>query len=726
MSTDDASAPSIEAGPLQTGGESRFRSRFARLNQWFEARFDAERDQLPLWLPVGFGLGIAAWFALPDAAAWGAFLCAAGAAGLAAMALAPATRWSRAVGIFALAALIGCAWIWLRAERAAEPVLSRPQMADFSAEVESVHPVPAQEMTRLVVRPAPDARFRGGATPRRLRINVAEGEWRDGIGPGATVRVRAWLMPPAPMAVPGAYDFARVAWFRGIGGSGRALELAVLAPPGETRWRDRLADWRQRLSAHIRDRLEGGAGGIAAALATGDQGGIPEEDAEAMRDSGLAHLLSVSGLHLTAVVGAAMLIALRLLALSPRLALHWPLPVIAAGFAAAAGLAYTLLTGAEVPTVRAFIAAVLVLLGMALGREALTLRLVAVGALVVLISWPETLVGPSFQLSFAAIAAIVTLHDHPRVRALLSRRDEGAVQKFGRLLLGLVLTGLVVEAALAPIAIFHFHKAGIYGALANIIAIPLTTFVIMPAEALALLLDPFGLGGVFWWITGTGLRALIGLARAAADAPGAVALLPAIPPAAFGLLVGGGLWLLLWRSYWRIWGLAPVLAGAAWALATPAPDLIVTGDGKHLALRTDRGDFAILRDRAGDYVRDLLQESTGSDAELGALADLPEARCSRDLCTTDIERDGRRWRLAATRSTLLIPSGDLARACAEADIVVSDRRLPRTCVPRWLKVDRAMLRRTGGLAIRLGDPPAIETVTDRVGVHPWAAGGQQP
>src|SRR5690606_2007905 len=108
------------------------------------------------------------------------------------------------------------------------------------------------------------------------------------------------------------------------------------------------------LSAHIRDRLEGGAGGIAAALATGDQGGIPEEDAEAMRDSGLAHLLSVSGLHLTAVVGAAMLIALRLLALSPRLALHWPLPVIAAGFAAAAGLAYTLLTGAEVPTVRAF------------------------------------------------------------------------------------------------------------------------------------------------------------------------------------------------------------------------------------------------------------------------------------------------------------------------------------------------------------------------------------
>jgi competence protein ComEC len=687
----------------------------AALNARLEALFEAERDQLPLWLPVGLGLGIAAWFALPDPAAWRAYLLAAGAVLLGVLAMAPATRWGRSIAIFALAAMIGCGLIWWKAERVASPRLAYPQMASFTATIVSVQPLPAQAMTRLVVQPA-----RASGLPRRLRINLPQERWNDGYGPGAAVQLRAYLMPPAPMAVPGSYDFARFAWFQRIGGSGRALDIALVSRSETRSWRAILSDWRQSLSAHIRNRLEGGAGGIAAALATGDQGGVPEEDAEAMRQSGLAHLLSVSGLHLTAVVGAVMLLTLKLLALSPRLALHWPLLVIAAAVAASAGVLYTLLTGAEVPTVRACIAALLILLGIAIGREALTLRLVAVGALVVLLLWPESLAGPSFQLSFAAMTAIVALHEQPRIRALLSRRDEGFGRRLGRALLALLLTGLAVELALTPIALFHFHQAGLYGAAANIIAIPLTTFVVMPLEALALLFDLVGLGAPFWWLTGAALRLLLGLARATADAPGAVATLPAMPVAAFALMVGGGLWLLLWRSRWRRWGLLPFAIGAVWALATPAPDVIVTGDGRHLALRTAAGGLAILRERAGDYVRDMLSESSGADVELGALKDLPEARCSRDLCTADLERGGRRWRLIATRSSLLIDSAELERACRDADIVVSDRRLPGSCRPRWLKADRAMLRRTGGLTIVLADPPSVRTVTDRVGRHPWA------
>ena len=258
-------------------------------------------------------------------------------------------------------------------------------------------------------------------------------------------------MPPAPMAVPGAYDFSRAAWFQRIGGTGRALDIALVAPASgpEPGGADRrlAASGSRRISAR---GCDGAEGGIAAALATGDQYGIPEADAEAMRRSGLAHLLSVSGLHLTAVVGAVMLLTLKLLALSPALALRFRLILVAAAAGALAGIAYTLLTGAEVPTVRACIAALLVLAGIALGREALTLRLVAVGALVVLLLWPESLPGASFQLSFAAITAIVALHEHPRIQALLSRRDEGWPAKAGRLLLGLVLTGLAVELALDP------------------------------------------------------------------------------------------------------------------------------------------------------------------------------------------------------------------------------------------------------------------------------------
>ncbi len=698
---------------------SRIRSRVAGL--WgslparVEALFEAERDQLPLWLPVGLGVGIAAWFALPDSAAWTAFLLASAALIGAALAAGGESRAGRALAIFSFAALLGCSLIWVKAERATAPRIERARMATFGATIEAVQKLPAREAVRLLVQPAD-----GQDLPPRLRVNVDEKSADSALQPGGVVRLRAWLMPPAPMAVPGAFDFARAAWFQRIGGTGRALgEVELVAPASEQGWRARLAATRQRLADHVRERLGGGEGAVAAALATGDQGAIPEADAEAMRASGLAHLLSVSGLHLTAVVGAVMLLTLKLLALSPHLALRAPLVLIAAGAGALAGIAYTLLTGAEVPTVRACIAALLVLAGIALGREALTLRLVAVGALIVLIFWPESLAGASFQLSFAAITALVALHEHPRIKALLSRRDEGVAQRVGRVLLGLVLTGLVVEAALMPIALFHFHKAGFYGALANVVAIPLTTFIIMPLEALALLFDIAGLGAPFWWLAGLALKLLLGLAHMVAAAPGAVATMPTMPRGAFALIVAGGLWVALWRTRWRRLGLVPIAAGGIWALATPAPDLLVTGDGRHLALRTPVG-MAILRERAGDYVRDTLGETAGEEGELTALEHLPSAACSADLCTASVFRDGRSWRLLATRSPRLVPWRDMIRACAEADIVVSDRRLPPSCRPRWLKADRALLARTGGLAIRFSDPPQVETVAGGVARHPWA------
>ncbi|MBM3928888.1 MAG: ComEC/Rec2 family competence protein, partial [Sphingomonadales bacterium] len=465
-------------------------------------------------------------------------------------------------------------------------------------------------------------------------------------------------------------------------------------------------------------RLPEAEGAIAASLATGDQGAIPDTDAEALRRSGLAHLLSVSGLHITAVVAATMAVALRLLALSPWLALNVRLPLVAAGAAAVTAIAYTWLTGAEVPTLRSCIAALLVLAALALGREAITLRLVATGALVVLLLWPEALIGASFQLSFAAVTAIVALHEHDRVRGLFAPRDEDWPRRLGRALASLLLTGLAVEAALMPIALFHFHKAGLYGALANIVAIPLTTFVVMPLEALALVLDLVDLGAPVWWLCGQALGVLLWIARTTADAPGAIAALPMMPRGAFGLMIAGGLWVLLWRTRVRWLGLVPALAGATWALAMPVADLIVTGDGRHLAVRTDDGRLAVLRERAGDYVRDMLAEGGGADGVLPALDDMPMARCNADLCLATMTRDGRSWRVLATRSTYHLDAGALAATCRSVDVVVSERRLPRTCRPRWLKLDRFELRRSGGIAVGFAGP-WVRRVADDVGAHPW-------
>jgi competence protein ComEC len=328
------------------------------------------------------------------------------------------------------------------------------------------------------------------------------------------------------------------------------------------------------LREHIAARLPEGSAGIAIALVTGDQNAVDQDDADAMRRGGLTHLLSVSGLHIAAVVAFAMLLTLKLLALSERLALRFNLVLVAAAVAAAAGIGYTLLTGAQVPTVRSCVAALLILAGVALGRDAISIRLIATGALIVLLFRPEALAGPSFQMSFGAVTAIVALHSTTWARRLLQRREEGIIARTARALAGIIGTGLAVEIALMPLALYHFHRSGLYGVGANIVAIPLTTFVIMPLEAGALLLDAIGWGKPLWFLCGGAIDGLLKLAHAVASSKGAIALLPSMPGWTFTLMVVGGIWLCLWTMRIRLLGLAPVAIGAMGAAFAPAPDLL--------------------------------------------------------------------------------------------------------------------------------------------------------
>ena len=712
MASTAGRTPSNMFATLQTGA--------AGWGGALEARLEAERGQLPLWLPVALGAGVTAWLAIPGATGWRAALLAAVALATALLAMGRGGRASAWAATLALSFALGLGLAWWRAERVAAPVLARPAIATVVGRVENVQPLPARELVRLRLsglRWIADTGSSGRVVepaPARIRVNVAQGDLPAGVTRGALVRLRARLMPPPPPPVPGAYDFARTAWFEGLGATGRAFASITVLSPGESE-----NGLRARLTTHIQRRLEGSAGGVAAALATGDVGGISESDAEAMRRAGLAHLLSVSGLHVTAAVGLVMTLLLRLLALSPRLALTGRVPLLAAAGGALAAIGYTWLTGAQVPTVRSCIAALLVLAALALGREAVTLRLVAAGALLVLLLWPESLAGASFQLSFAAVTAIVALHESPRVRGWFAPRDDPRWRSILRGGASLLLTGVVVELALMPIAAWHFHKAGVYGALANIVAIPLTTFVVMPAEALALLLDPIGVSAPLWWFAGGALHALLWLANSVAAMPGAVTSIPVMPAGAFALMVAGGLWLALWRTRWRHWGMMPIAAGAVWTLTTPAPDLIVTGDGRHLAVRTVSG-LAVLRDRTGDYVSDALTESGGIDGAPLLLSRDAAARCNRDLCWITGASAGRSWRVLATRSTYLLPTADLSSLCRAADIVVSERRLPRRCRARWLTLDRATLARTGGVTVTFADG-TIRTVKTDADAHPWRA-----
>ncbi|WP_374530655.1 ComEC/Rec2 family competence protein [Novosphingobium sp.] len=445
-----------------------------------------------------------------------------------------------------------------------------------------------------------------------------------------------------------------------------------------------------------------------------------------MRDAGLTHLLSISGLHVSAVIAAAYFLALRLLGLAPWLALRLRLPIVAAGAGALAGVAYTVLTGAEVPTIRSCIGAILVLLALVLGREALSMRMVAVAAATVLLFWPEALVGPSFQLSFAAVIAIVALHESQRGRGWFGAREEPWWAAGLRHVGSLLLTGVVIELALMPIGLFHFHRAGVYGALANVIAIPLTTLASMPLIALALLFDIVGAGAPFWWLAGKSLELLLALAHWTASLPGAVTAFPAMGRGAYALFLVGGLWLALWNSNVRLWGLIPAALGTAMLAMMGAPDILVSGDGRHVGIAGETGgQLLVLRDGRSDFAKSNLTELAGMNGRPILLSDWPGAHCNDDFCALALRRGGRTWHVLIGLGKDLARERELAAACERADIVIAERRLPRSCRPRWIKADRSQLGQTGGLAIDL-DSGTVRTVAQSQGHHGWWAPAASP
>jgi competence protein ComEC len=680
--------------------------------EWIECTLDSQRDRLPLLVPVALGLGIIFWQFGGDRA-WAAVLCGALGTLLLAWQLGFQYRLARMMGYAAALVCLGFVAIMFRSATVASSPLEKPWIGTFNARVESIEDVSAREIVRYVLVTDGYADL-----PPRVRVNVPLEQHRAEIRPGAIVQLKARLMPPPGPALPRSYDFARQAWFSGLGATGSTLSPPRLVTPsagGAAFWQNQ----REALAQHIRAAMPEGTGAIGAALLVGSRGAISEEDAEALRNSGMAHLLSVSGLHVTAVVGGAFLLISRLLSLFPFIALRLRVPVLAAGGSAVIAVGYTLLTGAEVPTVRACIAALLILTALAMGREALSLRLLATGACFVLLFWPEALAGPSFQLSFAAVATIIVLHESPLIQQLTGRREEPLLFRGGRLLLSLLVTGLVIELVLAPIALFHFHKSGLYGAVANIFAIPLTTFFVMPLQILGLMFDTVGAGMPFWWLAGQGVAAINGLAHWVSNAPGAVLALPSMPRWAFALTIVGGLWLAIIVGKVRLWGLVPATLGIAAMAMAPRPDMLVTGDGRHLAVVNEGGELVLLRPGAGDYALSMLSENAAIKAEPKAIDDWRHAQCSADICSFSVSRAGRQWSILATRSNYLVPVMEFAAACKRADIVISERYLPWSCKPRWFKADRDFLERNGGLAIYFAEA-RVDTVAETTAHQPWS------
>ncbi len=344
--------------------------------------------------------------------------------------------------------------------------------------------------------------------------------------------------------------------------------------------------------------------------------------------------------------------------------------------------------------------------------------MVATAALFVLLLWPESLIGPSFQMSFAAVLAIVALHNSSPVRSFLAPREESWLSRMGRRAIMLLVTGLVIEIALMPIVMFHFHRAGVYGAFANVIAIPLVTFLSMPLIALALALDSLGAGAPAWWLAGKSLELLLAIAHWTSSQPGAVKLMPEMGGALYALFLTGGLWLGLWRGRVRLLGLVPAAIAGLLMAGKPAPDLLISGDGRHVGIAGEGDQLLVLRDSRSSFASDNLLEMAGMSGVPAPLAEWPGAECSCEFCVVTMQRGGRAWHVLMARIRDLVDERALAAACDRSDIVIADRYLPSSCRPKWMKADRNLLGKTGGLTIFLEDE-RFDTVAKSQGDHGW-------
>jgi competence protein ComEC len=497
--------------------------------------------QRTLWLPVFFGAGVGLYFALPvEPEFWPAILLF-GLAGL----LAVAMRRNRNGMFFAVIAgatmAAGFGAAQLRNETVSGPVLER-EVGPVRVSARVVRVEPTEKGIRLTLDKVEISRRNITAVPERIRISVRSVK-TDPL-PGDRISALTILQPPPSPSVPGGFDFARKAWFERIGAVGFALgAVTVTDRPDDTSWRIGLARLRLDITNRIMSATSDRIGPVAAALMTGERRSIPKDTLADMRDSGLAHLLAISGLHIGLVAGL-LFFAVRLgFAFVEPVALRYPIKKYAAVAAIAGAFAYLLISGATIPTQRAFLMVAIVMFAVMIDRTAISMRLVAISAMVVLLLAPESLLSASFQMSFAAVVGLVAVYETaaPSMNRL---RQRGGIfgSRVGMFIAATMLTTLVASSATAPFAIYHFNRIALYGLLANLAAVPVMAMWIMPFGILAFLLMPFGLESLALVPMGWGIGAVLSIADWVAGLPGAVALVPPMPTWGLVVLVAGGLW----------------------------------------------------------------------------------------------------------------------------------------------------------------------------------------
>lgn len=640
-----------------------------------------ERERWAYWLPVLIAIGIAVYFRLPvEPPLWLPVL------------------------LFTLSA---CVWfVWRRSERASyalvcvvavmagvlsasirtyviyTPMLDRnlgPVMIEANVDEREAR----ENGSRLLLGDIKLERRTGIDVPKHIRLTLRSSMVPDPPPIGSRIRVLVNLLPMTEPSSPGGYDFRRQSFFDQVGASGIALRAPEILV-AEARPVSLAEGWRDTVARRVSEVVGGAEGAIGIALMTGERGAIDERTNENMRMAGTSHLLSISGMHIGMVGGFIFFMVRSLLALLPAVALRYPVKKFAAVVALAAVVGYTWLVGSPIPAQRSMLMAGLVFVAVLLDRQVLSMRSVALAAGVILLLFPESLLNPGFQMSFSAIVMLIASYEWWRLNKPDNEERPGLWGRSWRYVAGIVITSLVAGFATMPYGAWHFHRLQLLGLLGNLIAVPLTGFVIMPALVLSYILLPFGWAKPALVVVGWGLSGVTSSAAWVASLPGADITAAQFSLLALLLITFGGLWLAIWQQWVRYLGLSLILAGT---LLTPfhrMPIAIVSPEGQ-IAVRAPDGHLYYERPPRGLIARDWSRAFDSGREGQGWRDPVSGVRCDRTGCTAPYGIGIFKLQEAALED------------CTRVKFAIAPDLRLRNC--KAVVIDRAALRQHGAHAI---------------------------
>lgn len=715
----------MTAGMIVQGMRAHMQRQLAELsvaNMWVGVResFLADRPRWALWAPVLFSVGIGMYFALPrEPYPFAGLVAVALLAGAVYVCRHRPGTQLLLIGLMLIGAGFGAVQ-WRAATRDAPLIAKRLGPVNISGQLIALER--QDDGVRYLIAPESIDRLTPEQIPVRIRLRLSGKARADAnLVAGDHVQLRAVLMPLPGPVTPGGFDYGRMLWFENIGGVGFIISPPhrVAAARPDTFLQAlglRLTTLRDRLTARVIAGIPGDAGVLAAALMTGDRAAISDPVNMAMKNSGLAHLISISGLHMGMVAGILFFSLRAVLALIEPVALRYPIKKWSAAFAMIGLFLYLLISGSSIPTQRSFFMTGLVLAAVMLDRTAISMRTIMLAASVILLMAPESLHSASFQMSFAAVIALVALYERFSTQLSYSMGEDGWFWRSAKYMFAMLATSFTAGLATAPFAAFHFNRFTVYGLLANMLAVPLTGAVIMPSAIAAFILMPFGLERLALWPLGWGVQWVIEIAYWVSGLPGAVMAVGQAPDAVLLLIVGGGLWLCLWQRGWRWAGFAPIVLGLfVWmGGASFRPDILVEGQGRLIAVRNQAGDLIVNSATAARHAGEEWAKQEGLMGRLLTVRDDPLAACDAQGCMFTA---GNGETIAFVRNATALDED-----CTRASIVIASVAALKCKGPR-LVIDARDLYFGGSHALWFeNDGIRVKTVTQKRGQRPWVPG----